>query len=141
VCVLNHTSGPGDVARVLDWLERAPAPAAEAGPPALTGSDRDPPITGSWPNRRLGDALHTGTLRHLPLFQPLTDADLERVAGLAGERAVAAGEVVVEQWDATREFYVVLEGTAVVRAGRGERSAKGTLRRPHRLGRASMVDR
>jgi CRP-like cAMP-binding protein len=28
---------------------------------------------------------------------------------------VNAGEVIVEQWDATREFYVVLEGTAVVR--------------------------
>ena len=26
-----------------------------------------------------------------------------------------AGQVIVEQWDATREFYVVLEGTAVVR--------------------------
>jgi CRP-like cAMP-binding protein len=29
---------------------------------------------------------------------------------------VAGGEVVVEQWDATREFSVVLEGTAVIRA-------------------------
>ena len=117
MCVLNHTSGPGDVERVLDWLERAPAPAADAGPSALTGFDRDPPIAGSWPNRRLGDAPDAAVLRRLPLFQSLSDAELERVAGLAGERTAAEGEVVIEQWDATREFYVVLEGTAVVRAG------------------------
>jgi CRP-like cAMP-binding protein len=54
-------------------------------------------------------------LRRLPLLQPLTDAQLERVASLAGQRAVAEDEVVVEQWDATRDFYIVLEGTAVVR--------------------------
>jgi voltage-gated potassium channel len=54
-------------------------------------------------------------LRRLPLFQPLGDAELEWIAGLAGVRAVPAGEVIVEQWEATREFYVVLEGTAVVR--------------------------
>jgi CRP-like cAMP-binding protein len=28
---------------------------------------------------------------------------------------MTAGEVIIEQWDATRDFYVVLEGTAVVR--------------------------
>jgi voltage-gated potassium channel len=54
-------------------------------------------------------------LRRLPLFQRLTATELERITGLAGERAVAAGEVIVEQWDGTREFYVVLEETAVVR--------------------------
>jgi aromatic-L-amino-acid/L-tryptophan decarboxylase len=117
MCVLNHTSGPADVERTLGWLERAPTPtAAEAGPPAVGGDDRDPPISRSWPGRRLGGALDLATLRRLPLFQPLTEAELERVGGLVGERAAAEGEVVVEQWDATRELYVVLEGTAVVRA-------------------------
>jgi hypothetical protein len=117
MCVLNHTSGPGDVERVLDWLARAPAPAAVPGPPTLTGGyDHDPPVTSSWPNRRLGGRPDPDALRDLPLFRPLSDAELERVAGLAGERSVAEGEVVVEQWDATREFYVVLEGTAVIRA-------------------------
>ena len=53
--------------------------------------------------------------RRLPVFPRPTDTALERLTGLAVARAVAAGEVVVEQWDGTREFYVVLEGTAVVR--------------------------
>ena len=124
MCVLNHTSGPGDVERVLEWLESAPTPAAPPGTPALTAYDRDPPITGSWPNHRLG-ALDTGALRRMPLFRSLTDAELERVADLAGERTVAEGEVVVEQWDATREFYVVLEGTALIRAAERWRADVG----------------
>jgi hypothetical protein len=117
MCVLNHTSGARDVERVLDWFERAPLPAVAAEPPALPLSyDRDPPVATSWPNRRLGAAApDLDRLRRVPLFQPLNKAELDRVAGLAGERTVNAGEVIVEQWDATREFYVVLEGTAVVR--------------------------
>ena len=115
MCVLNHTSRAQDVERVLDWFEQAPAPAA-AGPPALPPAfDRDPPVAESWPNRRLAGGLDTALLRRLPLFQRLTDAELERISVLAGERAAAAGEVIVEQWDGTREFYVVLEGSAVVR--------------------------
>jgi hypothetical protein len=116
MCVLNHTSRTQDVERVLDWFERAPLPPATAKPPTLPHPyDRDPPVAESWPNHRLAGALDTARLRRLPLFRRLTDTELERITGLAGERAVAAGEVIVEQWDGTREFYVVLEGTAVVR--------------------------
>ena len=116
MCVLNHSSRAQGVERVLDWFEQAPLPPATAKPPTLPPAyDRDPPIAESWPNHRLAGGLDTARLRRLPLFQRLTDTELERLTGLAGERAVAAGEVVVEQWDGTREFYVVLEGTAVVR--------------------------
>jgi aromatic-L-amino-acid decarboxylase len=116
MCVLNHTSRTQDVERVLDWFERAPLPPATAKPPTLPHPyDRDPPVTESWPNHRLAGAPDTVRLRRLPLFQRLTATELERITGLAGERAVDAGEVIVEQWDGTREFYVVLEGTAVVR--------------------------
>jgi len=90
---------------------------APAEPPAQPTYDRDPPVTRSWPNRWLADGLDAAGLRRLPLFRLLSDAQLERVAGRAGERAVAEGEPVVERWDATREFYTVLEGTAVVRSG------------------------
>jgi len=111
MCVLNHTSRAQDVERVLDWFERAPLPPATAEPPTLPHPyDRDPPVAESWPNHRLAAGLDTAMLRRLPLFQRLTDTELERIAGLAGERAVAAGEVIIEQWDGTREFYVVLEG-------------------------------
>ena len=114
--VLNHTSRAQDVEKVLDWFERAPAPAAAAEPPAPPPAyDRDPPVAESWPIRRLVGALDNAVMGRLPLFQRLTDTELERISGLASERTVAAGEVIVEQWDGTREFYVVLEGSAAVR--------------------------
>ena len=116
MCVLNHTSRAQDVEKVLDWFERAPAPAAAAEPPAPPPAyDRDPPVAESWPIRRLVGALDNAMMGRLPLFQRLTDTELERISGLASERTVAAGEVIVEQWDGTREFYVVLEGSAAVR--------------------------
>ena len=116
MCVLNHTSRAQDVEKVLDWFERAPAPAAAAEPPAPPPAyDRDPPVAESWPIRRLVGALDNAVMGRLPLFQRLTDTELERISGLASERTVAAGEVIVEQWDGTREFYVVLEGSAAVR--------------------------
>jgi hypothetical protein len=117
MCVLNHTSRTQDVERVLDWFEQAFVPPAAAEPPAPPppAYDRDPPVAESWPNHRLAGGLDTAMLRRLPLFQRLTDTELERITGLAGEQVVAEDEVVVEQWDGTREFYVVLEGTAVVR--------------------------
>jgi aromatic-L-amino-acid decarboxylase len=116
MCVLNHSSRARDVERVLDWFERAPVPPATAEPPTLPRTyDRDPPVAESWPGHRLAGSLDTAMLGRLPLFQRLTDTELDRVAGLAGERAATAGEVIIEQWEGTREFYVVLEGTAVVR--------------------------
>jgi aromatic-L-amino-acid/L-tryptophan decarboxylase len=115
MCVLNHTSRAQDVEKVLEWFERAPAPAAAEPPAPPPAYDRDPPVAESWPIRRLVGALDTALMGRLPLFQRLTDTELERISGLAGERTVAAGEVIVEQWDGTREFYVVLEGSAAVR--------------------------
>jgi aromatic-L-amino-acid/L-tryptophan decarboxylase len=117
MCVLNHTSRAQDVERVLDWFAQAPTSTALADPPALPARyDRDPPVADSWPNHRLTGTLDPAGLRRLPLFQQLTDNELERIAGLAGERAVAPGEVIIQQWEGTREFYLVLEGTAVVQA-------------------------
>ncbi len=115
MCVLNHTSGAQDVERVLDWFEHAPIPPAMALPPTLPTYDRDPPVAQSWPNHRLTGALDLTGLRRLPLFQRLSDTELERIIGLASERTAATGEVIIQQWEGTREFYVVLEGTAVVR--------------------------
>jgi glutamate/tyrosine decarboxylase-like PLP-dependent enzyme len=115
MCVLNHTSRAQDVERVLDWFEHAPMPPATAQPPTPHPYDRDPPVAQSWPNHRLTGPLDTAMLGQLPLFQRLTDTELERIIGLAGERAATTGEVIIQQWEASREFYVVLEGTAVVR--------------------------
>jgi CRP-like cAMP-binding protein len=51
----------------------------------------------------------------LPLFRSLDAADLARATSPAEERAVSAGETVVERWESSRDFYVVLDGAAEVR--------------------------
>ena len=50
----------------------------------------------------------------VPLFARLAADEAAAVAALGTERVVAAGETVVERWDTSREFFVVLAGTADV---------------------------
>jgi CRP-like cAMP-binding protein len=51
----------------------------------------------------------------LPLFHSLDSEELARATSPAEERSVGAGETVVERWESSRDFYVVLAGTAEVR--------------------------
>jgi aromatic-L-amino-acid decarboxylase len=121
MCVLNHGSGAREVERVLDWLGRAPVPAAVTeAPGALPSADRGPQVV-----RRLEGTPSLAALRQLPLFRSLADPELERIVGLSGEQAVATGDTIVEQWAATREFYIVLEGTAAVRTAGRQRDSIG----------------
>ena len=113
LCVLNHTSTARDVEMVLDWIEQAPTPSAAGAEPEISAHDRHPDVyQQTWLERRPVD---TSELRGIPLFGSLSDAELGLVAHSAYEDAAEAGEAIVRQWDPTREFYVVLEGTAEVR--------------------------
>ena len=58
-------------------------------------------------------------LRALPLFSRLDDEGLRRVAGLAVELEIPAGQVFVHAGDPGSGLFVVLTGTAVVET-RGE---------------------
>jgi CRP-like cAMP-binding protein len=58
-------------------------------------------------------------LRALPLFASLDDDGLRRVAGLAVELDVPAGQVLVHAGDPGSGLFVILGGSAVVEA-RGE---------------------
>jgi aromatic-L-amino-acid/L-tryptophan decarboxylase len=117
LCVLNHTTTASDVVRVLDWIEQAPlADVDEVKPTAAiaAGYHRDPDLTVGWLGRH---ALDPSTLATIPLFASLTQAQLQQLGREVQQRTVVAGEVVVRRWDATREFFVVLEGTGEVWAG------------------------
>jgi aromatic-L-amino-acid/L-tryptophan decarboxylase len=107
LCVLNHTSGPEDVERVLEFLETA-RPEAEA---RTQGYERHPPIVSSWPGLPEADVP---SLRELPLFAELEPDQAALVGKQASFREAAAGETVVEQWSLGRDFYVILEGSAAV---------------------------
>jgi len=58
-------------------------------------------------------------LRAIPLFAALDDDGLRRVAGLAVELEVPAGQVLVHAGDPGSGIFLILGGTAVVEA-RGE---------------------
>ena len=113
MCVLNHTSTSGDVHRVLDWIETSPAPRLEGPEAAATLYDRHPDVRQpSWLGRRQADVAG---LRNLPLFRDLTQQELDLISHSAYEDTAKPGQPIVRQWDPSREFYVILDGTAEVR--------------------------
>jgi len=113
MCILNHTSTSGDVERALDWIENAPAPGVEAEETTVALYDRHPDVRQpSWLGRRPAEVSE---LRGLPLFRDLMDSELDLIAHSAYEDVAEAGEPIVRQWAPSREFYVILDGTAEVR--------------------------
>ena len=112
MCVMNHTTGPADVTEVLDWFARAERPAAPSEGPVLDYGDTRTEVASAWGHRGDFDAQ---TIRSVPLFAGLPDRDVALVAGAAIEATAAPGEKVVERWQGTRHFYVILEGTMEIR--------------------------
>ncbi len=54
-------------------------------------------------------------LKRVPLFADLSKADLASVAQLADEIDLPAGKELIREGDPGRQFFVLLEGEAVVR--------------------------
>ena len=108
LCILNHASGEDDVERVLSFLETAePAPTALL--PARAGRDRD--VAATWLR---SSQTSPSLLRKVPLFRSLGNDERARVARLALVREAAPGDRLVDRWETSREFYVLLEGEAQV---------------------------
>ncbi|MGH3994042.1 MAG: pyridoxal phosphate-dependent decarboxylase family protein, partial [Pseudonocardiaceae bacterium] len=107
LCVLNHTTSAEDVEATLGFLETA---AVSSGPPPATEShERERDVTSSWVFAELvGDA----PVALLPLFHGLTPDEVRSVKARATDRAVEAGEVIVGQWDLSKEIFVLVEGEA-----------------------------
>ncbi len=53
-------------------------------------------------------------LASIPLFAPLDDGDLARVARMVHLRDAAPGERIVEQWTTSRDFFAIVEGAVDV---------------------------
>jgi glutamate/tyrosine decarboxylase-like PLP-dependent enzyme len=114
LCAMNHTSAAGDVERVLDWFAEAEPPGAEPDAADKAGSmspSRDASITDGW----LGaPEIPPDAFADLVIFRDLTEEQFTRLAGWARERRVAVGSAVIHAWESTRDFFVVLDGTASV---------------------------
>ena len=113
LCVLNHASREADVHGVLDWLEQAnvePVPVAPEATAAEPAADRHRDLAGGWATGRdLRPAV-----RALPLFEGLSENEIEQLAVEAGTVRAEAGEEVTTRWTAGRRFHVILEGRAEV---------------------------
>jgi aromatic-L-amino-acid decarboxylase len=113
-CVMNHTSGPDDVVRVLDWLGSAELPDAE---PRATRRRERASETGMRQAWLAGSSLDAAGLTAIPLFQELAADQAERLLAVVREQRVDPGDVVVREWEYGKLFYVVLEGLVEVRFG------------------------
>jgi CRP-like cAMP-binding protein len=64
---------------------------------------------------RSSAADHAEHLAKVPLFSGVPKKDLQKLAKAAEEVEIEAGRTLVDQGRAGHEFYLILEGTAVVR--------------------------
>lgn len=58
--------------------------------------------------------MDSTTLRELPLFEGLSDADIERCAAFFSERDFPAGSSLASEGDFAYKFFVVLDGEVQV---------------------------
>src|SRR4051812_12222746 len=109
VCVLNHSTSQAEVDRALDLAASLEVGLAAAPATAVRGSY--PPLAVGWLRRPTLDA---DGLRSLPVFAGLDDDQAERVLGGAHEHLAIAREAVVEQWQVSRDLYVIMSGAVEV---------------------------
>jgi CRP/FNR family transcriptional regulator, cyclic AMP receptor protein len=81
-------------------------------------------------------------LRRSPLFEMLSDAEIEVLAELSRARRFSAGEVVFSEGDQGDALFVLQRGEVeVVMRGDGAESALAVLSPPASFGEMSLVDR
>jgi CRP/FNR family cyclic AMP-dependent transcriptional regulator len=61
--------------------------------------------------------LDTNRLKSLPLFEGVSDEELEKIAPFLSEVSVSEGKVLVQEGDYAYEFMAIEEGEAEVRRG------------------------
>ena len=61
--------------------------------------------------------MDTNRLKSLPLFEAVSNEDLEKIAPFVSEVSVSEGKHLVEEGDYAYEFMAIEEGTAEVRRG------------------------
>jgi|SRR3954470_6310336 CRP/FNR family cyclic AMP-dependent transcriptional regulator len=91
---------------------------------ALSGTGRSS-SGGSGPPRGMSRRW-VEALKSVPLFAGVSDRHLRKLVGTAEEMHVPAGSPVIFRADTGREFFVILDGTAVVGPPTGRRSVLGS---------------
>jgi glutamate/tyrosine decarboxylase-like PLP-dependent enzyme len=111
LCVLNHSTSAELVDLAIELVANA---AVDPGAPAPEPLAREAPVDSGWLSSRPLDAA---TIRALPLFVALDDDHVRRLLSRVRERRAAAGDVVIGQWQAGRDLFVLLSGEMAVLDG------------------------
>ena len=111
LCILNYSTSQEEVDRALELAATLPVDVS-AGPPTQA-VESYPPIETGWLRRPTVDR---DGLRSLALFASLGDDHAARVLLNAREHHAEADEAIVEQWQVSRDLYVVLTGAVEVTA-------------------------
>jgi aromatic-L-amino-acid decarboxylase len=109
LCILNHSTSQAHVDRALELMQTLEVDPVAA--PSIPVRESYPDLEAGWLRR---PALDADGLRSLPLFASLDDDQCRRVLAAAHEHFALVGEAVVEQWQVSRDLYVVLSGAVDV---------------------------
>jgi aromatic-L-amino-acid/L-tryptophan decarboxylase len=119
LCILNHSTSQAEVDRAL---ELAATLAIDLASTPTAPRESYPALEQGWLGR---SELDTVTLRSLDLFASLNDAQAERVLLNARERDAVVGEAVVEQWQVSRDLFVILAGAVEITADGNHLATRG----------------
>ena len=81
---------------------------------------------------------HLDQLAQIPLFSACSKRDLQKIARASNEINIDAGRILVEQGDAGREMFVVVEGEAAVK--RNNRKVVTSLGPGDAIGELALLD-
>jgi aromatic-L-amino-acid decarboxylase len=111
LCILNHSTSQAEVDRSLELAATLPVDTSAGA--TTVARESYPAIEAGWLRR---PSLDPDALRSLPLFASLDGEQAERVLLTAQEHHAVTGEGVIEQWQISRDLYVVLSGAVEVSA-------------------------
>ena len=133
-CILNPTTTTAHVQRVLDIIEQTPIDALDLGDGAHVPVHREPDIVHGWAT---SPSVAAPDVSWVPLFAAMRAKEAADLLARAAERRLEPGEILIEQWDAGRDCFVILAGEFEVRdAGR----ALATLKAGDLAGELAALD-
>ena len=112
LCILNHATGPDDVAAIVDLLATADV-SVDAAATALEEQNTDA-LAWAGPAPSLTGGLAPELLRSLAVLADTPAGALERIAAIADERTIAVGTAVVTRAEVGGDFFLIVEGEVEV---------------------------
>ena len=114
LCILNHSTSRAEVERALELTQSLEVESVAVSSAPVRESY--PALEAGWLRR---PSLDADGLRALPLFASLSDDQCRRVLLATREHWALPDETIVEQWQVSRDLYVILSGVVdVVADGR-----------------------